>query len=256
MQFGVIGGTGFYSAGEERGEPTEVATPYGAVEVSRVKMGGVEIAFVARHGGGHTVPPHRVNYRGNIWALREMGVRNILTSAAVGSMSEEMPPGSLVRVDQFLDFTRGRPGTFFDGETTEGVVHVDLTEPYCPHLRRELGAAAEGLGEKLAPTGTYVCAEGPRFETPAEIRMFKQLGGELVGMTSVPEVVLAREVGICYATVAVVTNWAAGMSAGLVEHDGVSDFMGQQTPRVRALFARVIEQHMEGDCVCRACRTG
>jgi len=256
MEFGVIGGTGFYSLGEDRGESTEVATPYGAVEISRVKMGEVEVAFVARHGRGHTVPPHRVNYRGNIWALREMGVTNILTSAAVGSMSEGMPPGSLALVDQFLDFTRGRPGTFFDGETTEGVVHVDLTEPYCPHLRKELRAAAEGLGERLAPTGTYVCAEGPRFETPAEIRMFKQVGGELVGMTSVPEVVLAREAGICYATVAVVTNWAAGVSGELVEHEGVSDFMGQQTPRVRAMFERVVEQHVDGDCVCRAFRAG
>jgi len=252
MEFGIIGGTGFCGEGEEgEGERLPVETRYGMVAVDRARWGGVEVAFVRRHGRGHGIPPHRVNYRGNIAALRKLGVRNILTSAAVGSLSEEMPPGRLVVVDQFLDFTRGRPSTFFDGESGE-VVHVDMTQPYCPHLRGEIGAAAELLGEEVQVGGTYACAEGPRFETPAEIRMFRQLGADVVGMTSVPEVVLAREVGICYATVGIVTNWAAGMSKEPIRHGEVSGFMDAQTPRVRGLFEQVVKAHKEVACPCRA----
>ena len=259
MEFGVIGGTGFYrfTNGQES-DGLEVATRYGGVTVDRARVGEVEVAFVARHGREHSVPPHRVNYRGNIAALRELGVKNILASAAVGSLSEEMPPGSLVVVTQFLDFTRGRPSTFFDGDGEE-VRHVDMTEPYCAHLRAELQAAAEALGEKVHAGGTYVCAEGPRVETPAEIEMFRKLGGDVVGMTSVPEVVLAREVGICYAAVGIVTNWAAGVSKEPVRHGEVSSFMEEQTPRVRALFEQVVRTHREiagtaaGTCGCRPC---
>jgi len=156
-------------------------------------------------------------------------------------------------LSQFLDFTRGRTATFFDG-LQEQVVHVDMTEPYCPHLRAELQAAAKAVPEQLLPKGTYVCAEGPRFETAAEIRMFRKLGGDVVGMTNVPEVTLAREAGICYAAVAVVTNWAAGISKEPLKHEEVSDFMSQQTPRLRGLFEEVIRTHQEIACSCRSCQ--
>ena len=252
MQFGIIGGTGFYGLSAEQSRLDTVETPYGPVEVARPRVGGVEVAFIARHGWHHSIPPHRVNYRANIRALKQLGVTNVLASAAVGSMCEEMPPGCLVSLSQFLDFTRSRASTFFDGEGGE-VVHVDMTQPYCPHLRDELAAAASTLGEQLAEAGTYVCAEGPRFETPAEIRMFRQLGGDVVGMTSVPEVVLAREAGICYATIAIVTNWAAGISAEPVRHEEVSGFMDRQVPRVQALFEQVVRAHIDVDCVCRSC---
>lgn len=251
MDFGIIGGTGFCSADRaSEGELLSLKTRYGVVEVERTRWGDVEVAFVPRHGRGHTVPPHRVNYRGNIEALKELGVKNILASAAVGSLSENIPPGALVVVDQFLDFTRGRPSTFFDGDGGE-VIHVDMTDPYCPHLRGEIETAARAIGERVQVGGTYVCAEGPRFETPAEIRMFRQLGGDVVGMTSLPEVVLAREVGICYAAVAVVTNWAAGVSNQPLSHGEVSGFMDEQTPRVRALFEQVVRTHTEVACSCR-----
>jgi 5'-methylthioadenosine phosphorylase len=250
MDFGIIGGTGFYSL-EGQGKAAVVTTPHGPVEVSRTRLGETEIAFIARHGGKHSVPPHRVNYRANISALKQLGVTNILASASVGSMSSAMPPGSLVILTQFLDFTKARASTFFDGEGGE-VVHTDMTDPYCPHLREELQAAAAALGEGLRATGTYVCAEGPRFETRAEIEMFRRLGGELVGMTNVPEVTLAREAGICYAAVAAVTNWAAGIAAEPLKHEEVSDFMSTQTPRLRAVFARVVQDHRELDCACRA----
>ncbi len=262
MEFGVIGGTGFYGVCEgEEAETLRVETRYGVVEVDRARLGGVEVAFVARHGKEHSVPPHRVNYRGNMAALRELGIRNVLASAAVGSMSEELPPGSLVVLTQFLDFTRNRPSTFFDGEEGE-VRHVDMTEPYCAHLRAELQAAAEELGEKVRPEGTYVCAEGPRFETAAEIEMFKKLSGDVVGMTSVPEVVLAREAEMCYAAVGIVTNWAAGVSKEPLKHDAVSAFMDRQTPRVRELFREVVKTHREvagtpqATCTCRPCKEG
>jgi 5'-methylthioadenosine phosphorylase len=249
--FGVIGGTGLGELPGESAERVEVSTAYGQVEVQQRKIGAEPAFFLARHGAGHTVPPHRVNYRANIAALRELGVRNILASAAVGSMSQSMPPASLVLVEQFLDFTRSRASTFFDGE--DGVVrHVDVSDPYCPHLRSEVSAAAAAIGEEVVAGGTYVCAEGPRFETPAEIRMFRMFGGDIVGMTSVPEVVLAREAGICYASVAVVTNWAAGVSKAPVVHEQVTDFMAQQASRLMAVFAHVIANHEEIECPCRA----
>ena len=253
MRFGIIGGTGLYQVDDDaaKGERLTVNTHYGLVQVQRVGVGDSELVFIPRHGFEHSVPPHRVNYRGNIAALKELGVTNILASAAVGSMAQHLPPGSLALLSQFLDFTRGRPSTFFDGEDG-AVVHVDVTEPYCPHLRGELLAAAGALGESVCAEATYVCAEGPRFETPAEIRMFRRLGGDLVGMTSVPEVVLAREAGICYAAVAIVTNWAAGVSMESVKHGEVTDFMYQHTPRLRALLARAVADHSELDCPCRS----
>jgi 5'-methylthioadenosine phosphorylase len=249
--FGVIGGTGFYGFAGEAAERVEVATRYGQVEVQRSSLGAVPVFFLARHGAGHAVPPHRVNYRANIAALRELGVGSVLASAAVGSMAKSMPPGALVIVEQFLDFTRTRTSTFFDGEG--GVVkHVDVSDPYCPHLRSELRSASAAVGEELAAGATYVCTEGPRFETPAEIRMFRRLGGDLVGMTSVPEVTLAREAGLCYASVAVVTNWAAGVSEAPVVHEEVTQFMSQQAERLKGIFAHVIGNHKEIECPCRA----
>lgn len=256
MLFGVIGGTGFYRLTDaSEAERIGVETRYGPVCVEGTRLGDVEIAFLPRHGAGHNVPPHRVNYRANIAALKQLGITGILASAAVGSLSETMPPGSLAILTQFLDFTRSRPTTFYDGESGE-VVHVDMSDPYCPHLRGELEAAADALGERVLSEATYVCAEGPRFETPAEIRMFRLLGGDLVGMTNVPEVVLAREAGICYAAVAVVTNWAAGVSNEPIKHVEVSGFMDQQTPRLRALFEKVIVGHREIACSCRASCAG
>lgn len=250
MEFGVIGGTGLYEFAEG-GDRLEVTTRYGQVEVARSRVNDTAVFFVPRHGGGHDIPPHRVNYRANIAALRELGVRNILASAAVGSMCDELPPGSLALLSQFLDFTHGRPGTFFDGEDGQ-VVHVDMTSPYCPHLQEEVLEAAAALGEKVHAEATYVCAEGPRFETPAEISMFKMLGGDVVGMTNVPEVVLAREAGICYAAVAIVTNWAAGVTQEPVRHDDVSAFMERHTSTVQSLFLEAIRHHRESDCLCRA----
>ncbi len=250
-ELAVIGGTGLYDPSFLE-EPTEltVATPYGTVPLFVGRREGRQVAFLPRHGQRHGVPPHRVNYRGNLWALRQLGVRRCLGTAACGSLRRELAPGRLVSLDQFLDFTRGRPSTYFDGGE-EGVRHADMTEPYCPELRAALADAAAALGLGLAPSATYVCTEGPRFETPAEIRAYALLGGDLVGMTGVPEVVLARELGICYASVAIATNFAAGLAGRPLSHAEVVEAMGQATRDIRRLLGEALGRvGAEG---CRHC---
>ncbi len=244
----VIGGTGLYGADWIEG-PDEVTlgTPYGAVTLVRGRCAGRAVAFLPRHGSGHTVPPHRIPYRANLWALGRLGVRRVFATAACGSLREALAPGSLALCDQFLDWTRGRPSTFFDGE--DGVVrHTDMTEPYCPELRGLLAAAARDLGLALAPRATYVCTEGPRFETPAEIRAYASLGGDLVGMTGVPEVVLAREAGLCYASVAIATNYAAGLAGRPLDHSEVVAAMTSSMAAVRRLLVATIQRLDRAPC--------
>jgi len=203
---------------------------------------------MARHGEDHSVPPHLINYRANIYGLRLMGVKNIFATAAVGSLNMGMEPGNFVFVDQFLDFTKTRHQTFVE----DGVVHLDMTDPYCPRLRGVLKNAAEKNRLRYHTAGTYVCTEGPRFETPAEIRMFRQLGGDLVGMTSVPEVVLAREAEMCYATIAMVTNYAAGISQTRLSHQEVVDIMSENAHNLRTLIMDAVKDLDEdAPCECR-----
>ncbi len=236
VKVGVIGGTGVYDPTWLRGaRERTVETPYGpAAVVEGVLATGAEqaVVFMNRHGSGHSVPPHRVNYRANLWALKSIEVQRVVATAAVGSLNVAMAPGSMVLVDQFLDFTKNRPVTFYDGGP-EGVVHTDVTEPYCPESRQRLLEAGEAVGVPLVMGGVYVTTEGPRFETPAEIRAFRMLGGDVVGMTGVPEVVLARELGLCYTSIALVTNYAAGISKTALTHQEVLDVMGQHVSRLR-----------------------
>lgn len=235
----IIGGTGVYKLEELEGEGPRVDTPYGSVEVFSGRLAGRPVYFLPRHGVGHTVPPHLVNYRANIWALRELGVTQVLATNAVGSLRTDWRPGQLVAVDQFLDFTRGRPATFCDGSDGH-VVHTDVTEPYCPRLRSLIMAAGQELGLGVEGAGCYVCAEGPRYETAAEIRFFRQAGGDVVGMTGVPEVVLAREAGICYAAVALVTNLGAGLTSACLRHEDVVARMQEGAGSLRRLLNRVV----------------
>jgi 5'-methylthioadenosine phosphorylase len=253
----IIGGTGVYDPDllTETAE-VPVETPFGGARITLGGYGGKEIAFLPRHGAAHSVPPHLVNYRANLAALKTIGVRSIVATAAVGSLNAAMKPGEFVFVDQFLDFTKGRKDTFFEGGP-EGVVHIDLTEPYCPELRVILARAALALGLPAKDGGVYVCTEGPRFETPAEIRMFQRLGGDLVGMTGIPEVVLAREAEICYATVAMVTNFAAGIAAGRLSHQEVVETMRVQGENIRRLLMQAV-LWIDGDrqCACRHALSG
>lgn len=252
MRLALIGGTGVYDpAVLEAPRELSVETPYGLVHLVAGRFpGGEEVAFLARHGRHHSVPPHRVQYRANIWALHQLGVERVIATAAVGSLREELGPGTFVLVDQFLDFTHGRPSTFYDREG-EGVAHVDVSEPYCPELRGLLEEEAQGLGIPVRNGGVYVCTEGPRYETPAEIRAFRLLGGDVVGMTSVPEVVLARELGLCYATVAMVTNLAAGISDRPLTHREVNEVMERNGERLRALLRATLGRIPTGRSRCR-----
>lgn len=252
VQYAIIGGTGVYDPrilSDIRQERVE--TPWGEIQVQIGTYKGKEVAFLPRHGAKHSVPPHRINYRANIWGLKKLGVQRIIATTAVGSLNLEMRPGDFVFIDQFMDFTKGgRPLTFFEGGE-EGVVHTDVTEPYCPEIRQTMIQAAARLGLPHHNRGTYVCTEGPRFETAAEIRAFRQLGGDLVGMTNVPEVVLAREAGICYGTVSMVTNYGAGISPQPLTHEEVLEVMAANAENLIALAMLCLEQMpAERGCHC------
>ncbi|AGL02162.1 S-methyl-5'-thioadenosine phosphorylase [Desulfoscipio gibsoniae] len=249
VRIAIIGGTGVYDPNiltditEEK-----VDTPFGSIKVKVGNYQGKRVAFMARHGEDHSVAPHLINYRANIYGLRMLGVKNIFATAAVGSLNPDMKPKDFVFIDQFLDFTKSRAQTFVE----QGVIHLDMTDPYCPRLRQVLCDAAQKQGLPYHRTGTYVCMEGPRFETPAEIRMLSQLGGDVVGMTSVPEVVLAREAEICYATIVMVTNFAAGISPDRLSHQEVVDVMDENVHNLRGLVMEAISRVDEqADCSCQ-----
>lgn len=248
VKIAIIGGTGVYDPKIFSSVRDEIInTSYGPVKVMVGSYQGKDIAFLARHGSDHSVPPHLINYRGNIAALKELGVKNIFATAAVGSLNMDMEPGQFVFIDQFLDFTKGRPSTFVE----DGVTHTDMTQPYCSELRSLLSDTAKKIGLEYHKGGTYVCTEGPRFETAAEIRMFRHFGGDLVGMTSVPEVVLAREAEICYSSIAIVTNYAAGISPRKLSHQEVLDVMDDSAENVRSLIMQAISGlDNDGLCVC------
>lgn len=249
-ELAVIGGTGVYNP-QMMLDIMEacVETPYGSVSIKLGSLGDKRIAFIARHGSKHSVPPHLINYRANIMALKKLGVGKIIATAAVGSLDEKIKPGHLAIPDQFIDFTKGRIQTFYDGNE-KGVLHVDMTNPYCPDLAQEIVSACPST-ISLHQRGTYVCTEGPRFETSAEIKMFKMWGGHLVGMTSVPEVVLSRELGMCYATIAVVTNYAAGISKELLTHQEVAEIMAQNNHNLQELIMKALKNlDSRQRCLC------
>ena len=251
-EIAVIGGSGFYSMRSlEWARVKVIKTPYGdSPEISVGKLGGQEVAFIPRHGKGHTAPPHLVNYRANLWALRKLGVGRVLATTACGSLNPKVRPGELALLYQFVDFTKQRPQTFYEGGKGR-VVHVDVTEPYCPELRDVLCNTAKDLKFKLHPRATYGCTEGPRFETAAEIRALRKLGCDLVGQTIVPECVLARELELCYAAFAVVTNFAAGISKAKLTHTEVAELMRGNLRRVQELLLKAIPRvPKRRSCAC------
>lgn len=249
----IIGGTGVYESGIlDDVASGQLLTPYGTAVFEEGTFRtpterALEVIFLARHGAGHAIPPHRINYRANIWALRQLGVERVIGTGAVGSLREDFAPGDCVLADGFIDFTRGRPLTFYEGEAVvpggpTGVVHTDMTEPYCRELRGILAAAAGTEGIALHDGGCYVCTDGPRFESPAEIRAYRRLGADIVGMTNLPEVILARELGMCYALIAMVTNYAAGMTVNRLTHAEVVDTMRDNVRKIRAITWRALAQ--------------
>ncbi len=210
--FAIIGGSGLTSLAALEAPRTQVlGSPYGPCSGSLTfgRLAGVEMVFLARHGHGHTIAPHEINYRANIWALQKLAVEGVFAVATVGGIAAAQGPGTLVVPHQILDYTHGRKATYFEG-TELAVRHVDFTEPYTPRLRRRLLAAAARCGEAVVDGGVYACTQGPRLETAAEIDRLERDGATLVGMTGMPEAALAREAGLDYATLAVVVNHAAG----------------------------------------------
>ncbi len=254
FEMAVIGGSGLYSPDmlKNTGE-AELNTPYGKVNYFHGEIAGQKTVFLPRHGKSHSVPPHRINYHANIWGLKKLGVKNIIASTAVGSVNASMEVGTLVIPDQLLDFTKGRSYTFFDGSNGK-VVHVDVTQPYCPTLSPVLFEAASSVGIKAHGEGVYVCTEGPRFETAAEIKMYKQLGGDIVGMTGIPEAILAREAEMCYAAFSLVTNLAAGISPTKLSHTEVFECMEATNSKLVSFLADVLTKIAalsDDECDCR-----
>jgi 5'-methylthioadenosine phosphorylase len=239
----IIGGSGLTRLSTLAVAHREVVrTPYGDPSSALLfgEIGGRNAVFLARHGHGHTIPPHRVNYRANLWALREKGARTVIAVASVGGI-RGCRPGDLVLPDQLIDYTSGRETTFFDGG--EGsVVHVDFTHPYTPELRERCLAAARAAGIALHDGGAYAAVNGPRLETAAEIDRLERDGATLVGMTGMPEASLAREAGLDYAAICVVVNHAAGRadSAREVSMEGISQVLESAMDKVRALLDHVV----------------
>lgn len=248
---GIIGGTGVYeivTMGDEICKKV-LKTPYGnSPEVSIFKLHGKDVAFMPRHTKGHSKPPHMVNYRANVYAMKKLGVDRIIATNAVGSLERSVKPGDFVVPHDFIDFTKLRNGTFYDDRT----VHVDVTEPYCSDVRKIIASSG-----KVVDGGVYVCTEGPRFETPAEIRMFQLLGGTVVGMTGIPEAVLARELEICYASICTVSNYAASISSTNLTIDEVFEIMDRKKQDlVRLMDTSISKMAEERSCHCMGALKG
>lgn len=244
----VLGGVGFNSY--RNFKVLAVQTPYGEVTAYHNTIRGKKIAIIPRHSGENHIPPHRINYRANIWAIRALGAKRVISTNSVGSMREH-PVGSFVVIDDFIDFTRNRSSTFYDDTT----VHIDVSEPYCAEIRTALIKALE---KQIFPytEGIYACTEGPRFETRAEIHMLSQFA-DIVGMTGVPEVTLAKELSLCYASLALVTNQACGMTTHKLTADEVTEVVEKTQEAIFAIISDAIENIPKvRNCKCRFSREG
>ncbi len=250
MTIGLITGSGLEDFGLESWTELALETDYGRVALQRGQAGDREVVLLRRHGAAHDIPPHRINYRANLRALRDVGCRIIVATNAVGSLRPIMKPGDLVLPDQFIDCTKLRATTFFDGDG--GVVrHVDVSEPYCNDLRNQLLPVLERHDLMAHPAGTYICTEGPRFETPAEIKAYAQWGADVVGMTGVPEVVLARELGMCYVSVCLVTNFAAGTTHGPITAEEIEAIAHQRRAALDGALREIaLTVEDRADCAC------
>lgn len=242
---GIIGGTGLTQLSNlEVTHRQIVRTPYGdpSGALTFGQLNRCDVVFLARHGYGHTIPPHEVNYRANLWALHSQGVTRVVSVASVGGIRADLVPGALALPDQLLDYTWGRKHTFFDGPD-KPVTHVDFTHPYCEKLRGQLLQAAKAVGQALVNNGVYAATQGPRLESAAEINRLERDGADMVGMTGMPEAALAREIGLRYAALAVVVNHAAGRgdSSDEIHMDKINAVLQASMVKVRALLAKLVE---------------
>ncbi len=256
IKVGIIGGTGFGSpAILSNIKKVKVHTPYGPPSALPVTgtFEGTEVAVIARHGEGHIIFPSEVNFRANIWAMKELGVTHIFAVTAVGSLREEIRPAHLVLPDQFIDWTKKRAYTFYEGHE---VCHVPMADPFCERLRNLLSRTAERLGLACHSGGTVITIEGPRFSTRAESKMFRMWGADIINMSTVPEVILAREAGICYATIAMSTDYDCWHETEEpVSWELIQKTMNQNTEQVTGLLRAAIPGIDYEDCPCRTAVT-
>ena len=248
----VFGGTGMYDSGLlEDAREINVKTPYGETSDS-ITVGvfrGRRVAFMPRHGRHHTIPPHLINFRANIWAFREMGVKRIISPSAVGSLREGIAPGDFVIPSQFLDFTKSRKGSFSENGR---VIHISVADPFCPQLQDVVLGAAQGSGVRAHRDATYVCIEGPRFSTRAESRFFRGTGADVIGMTLVPECQLAREAQMCYASISAVTDYDVWADRPVTARD-VQDTLAGNVESIKRILTRAIgDIPAERLCRCEA----
>ncbi len=250
---GVFGGSGFYSLMDEVTEVT-IDTPYGAPsdKIALGQIKGKKVAFLPRHGKEHHLPPHKINYRANLWAMKKLGVSEIIGPCAAGSLVPDFKPGDFVVSDQFMNMTSGRLDTFYEGPN---VHHLTAADPYCPRLRKLAYEKGITQGITIHPQGNIVVINGPRFSTRAESRFFSQIGGQVINMTQYPEGILARELGICYVNIALITDYDAGLEGRddilPVDHQSVLKVFKENIQNVKKLMVAMIEDMGElKDCEC------
>ncbi|RLF08558.1 MAG: S-methyl-5'-thioadenosine phosphorylase [Thermoprotei archaeon] len=251
IKIAVIGGSGIYDPEIVQViEEKKIYTPYGLPSDSIVIgiLSGKKIAFLPRHGRKHQIPPHKINYRANIWALKELGVERVISVSAVGSLREDYKPGDFVCTDQFIDMTKRREYTFYDGPI---VAHVSMADPFCPELRDICVSVGKELGITMHSTGTYVCIEGPRFSTRAESKLWRSFGADIIGMTLVPEVNLAREARMCFLNIAMITDYDVWAEKPVTAHE-VEKVMKENIEKVKELLYKLIPVIPEE----RSCKCG
>lgn len=253
VDIGIFGGSGFYSFLDNL-KPYKIETPYGAPssQVMIGEVGGKRVAFIPRHGEQHQYPPHMINYRANLYAFKLLGVKRIIGPCASGSLKPEIKPGDFVICDQFVNLTNGRKDTFYDGPIT---THISCADPYCPQLRSIIIDCCKKLGLSFHPKGTVVVIQGPRFSTRAESKWFRSFGWETINMTQYPEVVLARELEICYANISLITDYDTGLeddpNIKPVTHDEVIKIFQDNIDKLRSLLIEVIKNiPEERTCSC------
>jgi 5'-methylthioadenosine phosphorylase len=250
-EIGIIGGTGVYDpAFLEDCREIKVNTPFGEPSDSIVvgSFKGREIAFIPRHGKSHRVPPHKINSKANIWALKELGVKFIIAPAAVGSLQEDIKPGDIVIPSQFIDRTNGRPNTFFEGGQ---VCHISMADPFCPELMKLARDACSKLNFRFHKDSTYICVQGPRFSTRAESKLFRSWGADIIGMTLIPECILAREAEMCYLSLATVTDFDVWADKP-VSVDEVINTLNENSVKTKKLLEEIIPRiPRQRSCECR-----
>jgi 5'-methylthioadenosine phosphorylase len=254
---GIFGGSGFYSFLDQV-EEVQVDTPYGPPSgaVALGEIDGVAVAFLPRHGQSHTLPPHRINYRANVWALKELGVTRVIGPCAAGSLKEEVRPGEFVVCDQLVDRTTGRKDTFYDGPIT---THIAFADPYCPELREVAVTTGREQGITMHDHGTVVTIQGPRFSTRAESKWFQEAGWEVINMTQYPEAYLCRELEMCYVNISLITDYDVGVpgKSAAVSHEEVLKVFTANNDKLKdLLFALVTKIPSERGCPCSTALQG